>query len=128
MSSSLAIFICRAARASLDSILEVCQSCLSGSAKSASQVIPGTGTSFATAVNSKAFQDIAKSKYFSVDIRSGEAADKRAAQLEAITAATFTRYADQIGAVVKSPADLGLPEPEGFEAWWPPEGYTPVAG
>ena len=83
---------------------------------------------FAAAVNSQAFQDIAKAKYFTVDIRSGEAADKRAAQLEAISAATFTKYADQIGAPVKSPADLGLPEPEVFEAWWPPEGYTPVSG
>ena len=83
---------------------------------------------FATAVDSAAFQDIARAQYFSVGVRTGEAADKRAAQLEAITAATFTKYADQIGAPVKSPADLGLPEPDAFEGWWPPEGYTPVNG
>lgn len=83
---------------------------------------------FASAVASDAFQKIAKAKYFSVDVRSGEAADKRAAQLEAITAATFTKYADQIGAPVKSPAELGLPEPESFETWWPPQGYKPVSG
>ncbi len=83
---------------------------------------------FAAAVDSKAFQDIAKAKYFTVEVKWGEAADKRAAQLEAITAATFTKYADQIGAAVKSPADLGLPEPDAFEAWWPPEGYAPVSG
>ena len=92
------------------------------------EVLADVEQAFAAAVNSKAFQDIAKAKYFSVDVRSGEAADKRAAQLEAITAATFTKYADQIGAPVKSPADLGLPEPDAFEGWWPPAGYTPVSG
>ena len=81
---------------------------------------------FAAAVKSDAFTEIARKKYFSVDIRSGEAADKRAAQLEAITAATFTKYASQIGAPVKAPGDLGLPEPADFEAWWPPKGYKPV--
>lgn len=92
------------------------------------EVLAEVEAAFAAAVESKAFQDIATAKYFSVDVRSGEAADKRAAQLEAITAATFTKYADQIGAPVKSPADLGLPDPEEFEAWWPPEGYVPVSG
>lgn len=92
------------------------------------EVLAEVEQAFTSAVHSDAFQDIAKAKYFSVDIRSGEAADKRAAQLEALTAATFTKYADQIGAPVKSPADLGLPEPEAFEGWWPPEGYKPVAG
>ena len=83
---------------------------------------------FVTAVHSDAFTKIATDKFFKVAVLSGEAADKRAAQMEAITAATFTKYADQIGAPVKSPADLGLPEPADFEAWWPPAGYTPVAG
>ena len=79
---------------------------------------------FVAAVKSDAFMKIAESKYFTVDIRTGDAADKRAAQLEALTAATFRKYASQIKGNVKSPADLGLPEPKDFDKWWPPQGYT----
>lgn len=82
---------------------------------------------FRAAVASDAFQAIAAEQYFEIEILSGEAADRRAALLEAVTAATFTRFADQIGVPVRSPADLGLPEPAAFDAWWPPQGYTPVA-
>jgi tripartite-type tricarboxylate transporter receptor subunit TctC len=78
---------------------------------------------FVGAVNSDAFQAIAKKKYFDVDIRTGEAADRRAAQVESITAKTFWDTQDQIGKTVKSPSELGLPDPAGFDSWWPPQGY-----
>ena len=38
-----------------------------------------------------AFAAIAKKKFFEIDIRTGKAADRRAAQVESITAATFER-------------------------------------
>lgn len=78
---------------------------------------------FVAAANSDSFKEMMASKHFELDIRSGEAADKRAAQLETITVDTFNKYADQIGQDVKSAADLGLPSPADFESWWPPEGY-----
>ncbi len=78
---------------------------------------------FEEAVKSAAFQDIVKKKFFQVDVRFGEAADKRAAQLETMTVATFNQYADQIGKKVKTAKELGLPTPENFESWWPPKGY-----
>ncbi len=81
---------------------------------------------FVGAVNSDAFQSIAKKKYFDVDIRTGEAADRRAAQVESITAKTFWDTQDQIGKTVKSPSELGLPDPAGFDAWWPPKGYKSI--
>jgi tripartite-type tricarboxylate transporter receptor subunit TctC len=81
---------------------------------------------FVSAVESDTFMKIAKSKYFTVDIRTGDAADRRAAQLEAITAATFKKYASQIEGNVKSPAELGLPEPKDFDKWWPPQGYQKI--
>lgn len=81
---------------------------------------------FVSAVESDAFMKIAKSQYFTVDIRTGDAADRRAAQLEAITAATFRKYASQIEGNVKSPSELGLPEPKDFDKWWPPQGYTKI--
>ncbi len=81
---------------------------------------------FVGAVNSDAFQAIAKKKYFDVDIRTGEAADRRAAQVESITAKTFWDTQDQIGKTVKSPSELGLPDPAGFDSWWPPQGYKSI--
>ena len=79
---------------------------------------------FVAAVESAAFMKIAESQYFTIDVRTGDAADKRAAQLEALTAATFRKYSGQIKGTVKSPAELGLPEPKDFDKWWPPQGYS----
>lgn len=87
------------------------------------EVLSQVKAAFEEAVKSPAFQETAKKKYFQIDVRSGEAADKRGAQLETITTATFNKYAGQIGKKVKSAKDLNLPTPDGFEAWWPPKGY-----
>jgi tripartite-type tricarboxylate transporter receptor subunit TctC len=80
---------------------------------------------FVDAVKSDTFQAIAKKKFFDVDIRSGADADRRAAQVESVTAQTFWNAQKQIGKDVKSPSDLGLPDPAEFDKWWPPQGYTP---
>jgi tripartite-type tricarboxylate transporter receptor subunit TctC len=82
---------------------------------------------FVKAANSPAFKEVAESKFFELQVLTGEAADKRAAQLETNTAYLFNRYKDQIGAPVKSAKELGLPEPKDFDKWWPPQGYKPVA-
>jgi tripartite-type tricarboxylate transporter receptor subunit TctC len=79
---------------------------------------------FVDAVKSDAFQAIAKKKFFDVDIRSGAEADRRAAQVESVTAQTFWNAQKQIGKKVKSPDQLGLPDPANFDKWWPPQGYT----
>ncbi len=78
-----------------------------------------------TACQSDAYQAILKKKYFQTDIRTGEEADRRAAQVEAITASTFWKVRDQIGKKVLSPKELGLPDPKDFDKWWPPKGYKP---
>ena len=80
---------------------------------------------FVAAVKSPGFQDVAKKRYFDIDIRTGEAADRRAAQLEVLTAATFAEVKDQLGKQPKSAAELGLPTPAEFDKWWPPKGYKP---
>ena len=80
---------------------------------------------FTKAVHSEAFGKIAKKKYFQIDIRTGEAADRRAAQVECVTAATFKKLQKHIGKKVRGPSELGLPEPKDFDSWWPPRGYKP---
>ena len=80
---------------------------------------------FVAAVKSQAFMKIAKRKYFDVDIRTGADADRRSAQVEAVTASTFYAVKDQIGKKVLSAQQLGLPDPQEFDKWWPPKGYSP---
>ena len=70
---------------------------------------------FVAGVKSDSFAKIAKKKYFKIDIRLGAEADRRAAQVEASTAATFAELKIK-GA--KSPAELGLPTPANFGSWW----------
>lgn len=71
------------------------------------------------------FKEIVKAKHFEIDVRVGEAADRRAAQVETVTAWTFWENQDKIGQKVVNPEELGLPKPEDFDKWWPPQGYKP---
>jgi putative tricarboxylic transport membrane protein len=81
---------------------------------------------FVKAVNSPAFSALCEKKFFEKQILTGEAADKRAAQLEVNTAFLFNQYRSQIGGKVLTAKQLGLPAPEDFDKWWPPKGYKPV--
>lgn len=81
---------------------------------------------FKEAVNSDAFKEVADKQFFEIQLQTGEAADKRAAFMEATTAKLFNQYKDQIGAPVKSADQLGLPDPAKFDSWWPPKGYKPL--
>ncbi len=92
------------------------------------EILEMVKTAFVGAVKSEAFGKIARAKYFDVDVRTGADADRRAAQVECVTAATFHQARDQIGKKVKSPQELGLPVPADFDDWWPPAGYQPRMG
>ncbi|MDA1090435.1 MAG: tripartite tricarboxylate transporter substrate binding protein, partial [Proteobacteria bacterium] len=77
---------------------------------------------FVAAANSDAFKAVAKKQYFTLDVRTGKEADKNAAQMEVLTAETFSK----LGIKGSLPASkLGLPTPAGFDKWWPPQGYKP---
>jgi putative tricarboxylic transport membrane protein len=89
------------------------------------EILNEVGKVFVAAVRSPGFQEVAKKRYFDIDIRVGEAADRRAAELEVLTAATFAEVKDQLGKQPKSAAELGLPTPAEFDKWWPPKGYKP---
>lgn len=80
---------------------------------------------FHAACNSDGFKALMKQKFFQLDVKIGEAADREGALMETITVDIFNRFQDQIGAKVKTAEELGLPKPEDFDKWWPPEGYTP---
>jgi tripartite-type tricarboxylate transporter receptor subunit TctC len=81
---------------------------------------------FVEAAESQEFRDFLESNQFQHDVKLGEEADREAASMEVVTVDLFNRYADQIGSEVRSAEELGLPSPDGFAAWWPPEGYEPL--
>jgi len=87
------------------------------------EIIREVQAAFLAAVDSDAFRAVARQQRLFIDVKVGEVADRRAAELEAITATMF----EDLGIPGAKPAgELGLPEAEDFDAWWPPEGYVPL--
>ncbi|SDX29201.1 tripartite tricarboxylate transporter substrate binding protein [Roseicitreum antarcticum] len=83
-------------------------------------------SAFVDAANSDEFRTFLEARFFQPDVKIGEAADREAASMEVVTVDLFNQYADQIGSDVISAEALGLPDPDGFAAWWPPQGYKPL--
>lgn len=90
------------------------------------EILREVGDAFSEAVDSDAFQEVAKKQYFQIEYQAGADAARRGALLETITTDLFNRYSDQIGAEVRSADELGLPTPDTFDKWWPPKGFEPV--
>ncbi len=78
---------------------------------------------FVAAVNSPEFESLLEKRFFFKAIAVGEDADRLAALRESVTAWLF--WDMKLEGVKANPADLGLPRPKDFDAWWPPEGYEP---
>ena len=90
------------------------------------EILESIKKAFTAAANSDAFTKIAKTKYFDIDVRTGEAADRRAGPSGSCDRCHLLECeGDQIGKKVKSPKELGLPDPANFDNWWPPKGYKP---
>lgn len=87
-------------------------------------VLQQLANAFLEAANSEEYKELLRSKYFVENVKIGEPADREAAFVEAVTVQTFNKYKDQIGAEVKTAEELGLPSPDEFDAWWPPEDYV----
>jgi len=89
------------------------------------EILQELADAFVAAASSPGFQEMLQSKFFRSDIKVGEEADRQGALMETMTVDIFNKNKDQIGAEVKTAEELGLPRPEDFESWWPPQGYTP---
>ena len=88
------------------------------------EIIRQVEEAFLAAVNSTVFKTMAEQQRLLIDVLVGEEADRRAAELEAITATMF----QELGIPgAKGPEELGLPEADTFEVWWPPEDYVPLS-
>ena len=84
------------------------------------EIIRELQRAFLAAVASRRFRDMVEQRNFVIDVLIGEGADRRAAQLEVISADTFEKL-NIPGA--RTAEVLGLPEPADFADWWPPYGY-----
>ena len=84
------------------------------------EIIRQVEAAFITAANSDTFKNMMAQRSFVAEVMVGNAADRRAAELETVSAASFERLKIP-GA--KTASELGLPDPENFSQWWPPEGY-----
>ena len=78
---------------------------------------------FIDAVHSPEFEGLLEKKFFFKALALGEEADRMAALRESVTAWLFWDL--KLEGVKVNPADLGIPRPEDFDAWWPPKGYKP---
>jgi tripartite-type tricarboxylate transporter receptor subunit TctC len=87
------------------------------------EIIQQIQDAFVAAVGSDGFRETVEARHFVVDPILGEAADRRAAELETISADTFERL--EIPAS-RTAEELGLPAPERFSEWWPPAEYSPL--
>lgn len=78
----------------------------------------------AKAVEDPEFVALLKSRVLSPEFKTGEAVDREAALFESIT--SWLYWDQQMPAAKVNPADLGIPRPSEFAAYWPPEGYEPA--
>jgi len=78
---------------------------------------------FVAAAESEGFRQTVAARNFSVEIVTGEGADRRGAEFETVAADVFQRL-EIPGS--RSADELGLPAPEQFRGWWPPADYAPL--
>jgi len=84
-------------------------------------IIAQVEAAFVAAVESEGFRAVVAERNFVTELVLGSEADRRAAELETISAGVF-RDLQIPGA--RSAEELGLPDPEQFDQWWPPQGYS----
>jgi tripartite-type tricarboxylate transporter receptor subunit TctC len=87
------------------------------------EIVRQVQAAFVTAVESDGFAAVAAEHHLVIDLRLGDMADRRAAQLE-VEAAELFQTLSIPGS--RDNATLGLPAPMEFDQWWPPAGYQPL--
>lgn len=76
----------------------------------------------AQAVASESFQKMLQQRFIQATVVAGAEIDEKTARLETERVALF----ETLGQAKKNAAELGLPSPDGFDGWWPPQGYSPA--
>jgi tripartite-type tricarboxylate transporter receptor subunit TctC len=87
------------------------------------EIVRQVQAAFLAAVDSEAFRALVEQQRLFIEVKVGESADRRAAELESITA---TMFQDLGIPGARTAEELGLPAAEAFDEWWPPEDYEPL--
>jgi tripartite-type tricarboxylate transporter receptor subunit TctC len=77
---------------------------------------------FERTVKSAGFQKMLGDRFMQENFLTGAALDKKIAMMETQRAHLF----QELGLAKKTPQELGLPSPDKFDSWWPPQGYEPA--
>lgn len=85
-------------------------------------ILKTLANAFEKAVQSPGFQKMLNDRFMQADFLTGAALDKKMARIETNRAHLFK----ELGLAKKTPEELGLPTPDKFDAWWPPQGYQPA--
>jgi tripartite-type tricarboxylate transporter receptor subunit TctC len=85
-------------------------------------ILRAVEAAIAKAVASDALKKALNQRFIQPEFVSGAEIDKKAAQLETTRASLFK----QLGLSQRSAEQLGLPEPDKFQQWWPPKDYRPA--
>lgn len=73
------------------------------------------------AVADERFAEVLANRVMFPEFKSGEEADREAALFEAVT--SWLYFENEMEGLQKTPEELGIPRPEDFRAWWPPQDY-----
>jgi tripartite-type tricarboxylate transporter receptor subunit TctC len=88
------------------------------------EIIQQIQEAFVAAANSEGFRATLAARNFAMDVMLGAQADRRAAELETISAAVFAQLKIPNS---RTAEELDLPAPAQFGQWWPPAAYSPLA-
>lgn len=86
------------------------------------EVLQSMSIALQQALESESVTELLDSRFMGKFFQEGAVVDEWLARLETRRAALF----HDIGLAKRSPEELGLPAPEEFDGWWPPEGYSPA--
>ncbi len=81
-------------------------------------------TAVEQAVADPHFAEVLAGRVMFPEFKTGEEADREAALFEAVT--SWLYFDNGMEGLQHDPEELGIPRPQDFAAYWPPEGYKPV--
>jgi len=76
----------------------------------------------AEAVKDEGFRSVLANRVMFPEFLTGEEADREAALFESVT--SWLYYDNDMEGIQNTPKELGIPRPQDFAEFWPPEGYS----
>lgn len=88
------------------------------------EVLKALSEAVSTAVNDEQFTSVLASRMMFPEFKTGEDADREAALFESVT--SWLYFDNKMEGLQHTPEELGIPKPQDFAGWWPPQDYAKV--